>query len=122
MASCCVLWEGGSSPSPRAQWKGRAASWIWVPLATNSWWLLSLRSEGGVSGGILHAQVSRSVGELGGEGSRGAEQEMPALHPSHERGAEQPLLSAQTAAPEVKRRERKRKSDRGVTFSPLDSL
>lgn len=96
MASCCVLREEDSSPSPWAQREGRAASWIWVPLATNSWWFLSLRSEGGVLRGILHAWVNRSVGEHGGEGSRGAVQEMPAPPPSHEKGTEQPLPSAQT--------------------------
>lgn len=46
--------------------------------------------------GVLHAWVNRSVGEHGGERSRGAEQEMPAPPPSHEEGTEQPLPSAQT--------------------------
>lgn len=54
-ASRCILWEDGPGPPPRTQRDGSAPSSTSIPLATNSWWFLFLRSEGGVSGGILHA-------------------------------------------------------------------
>lgn len=50
------LWEAGENrPGVSAQWEGRSASQISVPLAINSWWFLLLKAEGGVSWGILHA-------------------------------------------------------------------
>lgn len=70
-ASRCVLWEDGPGPRPWAQREGSAPSWTSVSLATNSWWFLFLRSEGGVSGGILHASVKRSVGECWVRGAAG---------------------------------------------------